>query len=90
MRPIFEYRDYRAYLRDYYSHKKANNRMFSYRLFARLAEYKSPSFFIEIARGQKRLSLWMAERFGKAMNLNDEEMAWLKRLVQDERSGQFN
>jgi uncharacterized protein (TIGR02147 family) len=49
MEAIFEYFDYRAFLRDYYLYKKSRNRNFSYRSFARKGDIKSPIFFKEVA-----------------------------------------
>jgi uncharacterized protein (TIGR02147 family) len=81
MKAIFEYFDYRAFLRDYYAENKTQNRYFSYRFFARKAGLKSPVFFKEVAEGQKRLSSGMIEKFSKALHFNEKEATYFKYLV---------
>jgi uncharacterized protein (TIGR02147 family) len=81
MKAIFEYFDYRAFLRDYYSVKKSQNRYFSYRFFARKAAIKSPVFFKEVAEGKKNLSRGMIEKFSVALQLSEKEAAYFKYLV---------
>jgi uncharacterized protein (TIGR02147 family) len=81
MKAIFEYFDYRAFLRDYYAYKKSTNRHFSYRFFARKAGIKSPVFFNEVAQGKKNLSRTMIEKFCLALQFNGKEAAYFKYLV---------
>lgn len=81
MKAIFEYFDYRAFLRDYYAENKSKNRYFSYRFFARKAGIKSPVFFKEVAEGQKKLSPGMVEKFSSALHFNEKEATYFKYLV---------
>lgn len=81
MKAIFEYFDYRAFLRDYYAENKSQNRYFSYRFFARKAGIKSPVFFKEIAEGKKKLSSGMIEKFSSALHFNEKEATYFKYLV---------
>jgi uncharacterized protein (TIGR02147 family) len=81
MKTIFEYFDYRAFLRDYYAENKSKNRYFSYRFFARKAGIKSPVFFKEVAEGQKNLSPEMVEKFSSALHFNEKESTYFKYLV---------
>ncbi|MBN1130450.1 MAG: TIGR02147 family protein, partial [Chitinispirillaceae bacterium] len=73
--------DYRAFLRDYYTFKKTQNRYFSYRFFAHKAGIKSPVFFKEVAEGQKNLSRSMIEKFSAALQLSEKEATYFKYLV---------
>jgi len=81
MKTMFEYLDYRAFLRDYYAYNKSKNRYFSYRFFARKAGIKSPVFLKEVAEGKKKLSSGMIEKFVKALQLNEKEATYFKYLV---------
>jgi uncharacterized protein (TIGR02147 family) len=81
MRAIFEYFDYRSFLRDYYTYKKSKNRYFSYRFFARAAGIKSPVFFKEVAEGKKNLSRNMIRKFCTALQFNEKEATYFKYLV---------
>lgn len=81
MKAIFEYFDYRSFLRDYYAENKSQNRYFSYRFFARKAGIKSPVFFKEVAEGKKKLSPVMIEKFSSALHLNEKEATYFKYLV---------
>jgi uncharacterized protein (TIGR02147 family) len=81
MKTIFEYLDYRAYLRDYYASEKERRKYFSYRLFARMADIKSPVFLKEVADGRKNLSRTMIEKFSAALKFNEKEAAYFKYLV---------
>jgi uncharacterized protein (TIGR02147 family) len=81
MKAIFEYFDYRAFLRDYYAKNKSENRYFSYRFFARKAGIKSPVFYKEVAEGKKKLSPAMIEKFCSALHLNEKEATYFKYLV---------
>ena len=78
---IFEYLDYRAYLRDFYASKKASTRSFSYRAFSRRAGLKSPNYLKLVIEGQRNLSTTMAERFGKACGLTQDGLAYFVDLV---------
>ena len=81
MKAIFEYYDYRGFLRDYYTSKKSQNRYFSYRFFAREAGIKSPVFFKEVAEGKKNLSRSMIEKFSIALKFSEREATYFKNLV---------
>ena len=81
MKAIFEYFDYRSFLRDYYAYKKTKNRYFSYRFFARTAGIKSPVFFKEVAEGKKNLSRSMIQKFSTALQFNEKVATYFKYLV---------
>ena len=81
MRAIFEYFDFLAFLRDYFTYKKTQNRYFSYRYFARIGGIISPVFFKEVAEGKKNLSNNMIEKFCIALQFSEKEATYFKYLV---------
>jgi uncharacterized protein (TIGR02147 family) len=78
---VFEYLDYRAYLRDVYTAKKAERRGFSFRAFSRRADLRSPNYLKLVMDGERNLTRAMAERFAKALGLDDEPAAYFVDLV---------
>ena len=78
---VFAYLDYRAYLRDYYLEQKARGRGFSYRAFSRSAKLRSPNYLKLVIDGERNLTVPMAERFGRACGVDDEEREFFVDLV---------
>lgn len=78
---IFEYDNYRVFLKDFYISSKAQNRNFSFRYFARVAAIGSPSFLKHVIDGQRNLTLPVIEKFAKALKLNKQEASFFKSLV---------
>ena len=78
---IFEYLDYRVFLRDWYRERNREGRSFSYRAFARRAGLKSPNYLKLVMDGDRNLSPKMAERFAKALGLDDEGGGYFVDLV---------
>ena len=78
---VFDFLDYREYLRAYYDDRKENGRGFSYRAFARKAGLKSPNYLKLVIDGDRNLTPAMAIRFGKACGLEDEGLLFFEQLV---------
>ncbi|MBH25154.1 MAG: hypothetical protein CMH57_12015 [Myxococcales bacterium] len=78
---IFEYLDYRDYLKDYYDAAKVHNSAFSYRYFSRRAGYSSPNFLKLVMDGQRNLSNDSIDRFAKALKLTGSEHRFFRALV---------
>ncbi len=78
---IFEYVDYRAYLRAYYDAAKQHSSVFSYRYFARRAGVSSPSFLRHVMRGERNIGN-TAGQFARALELSAEETEFFKLLVE--------
>src|SRR5580704_2060470 len=78
---IFEYDNYRNYIKDFYSESKAERPAFSFRVFSRLAGFQSPSFLKHVMDGKRNLSDESINKFVKAMKLNKEEGLFFKNLV---------
>ena len=78
---VFDYLDFREYLRAYYDAKKASGRGFSYRVFSRLAGLKSPNYLKLVIDGDRNLTPAMAQRFGSACGLEDDGLRFFGDLV---------
>jgi uncharacterized protein (TIGR02147 family) len=81
MRRLFQYIDYRMFLRDYYAEKKATTRHFSYRYFCGKAGIGSPVFLKLVMDGKSNISVEMIDKFARALNLNKQESRYFKHLV---------
>ncbi|HKY64032.1 MAG TPA: TIGR02147 family protein [bacterium] len=78
--PLFEYFDYRHFLRDRYQALKANRR-FSYRLFARRAGFRSSNIFKLVMEGRRNLTEKSSRMFAKGLRLNRSEGEYFRELV---------
>ncbi|MGE0762140.1 MAG: TIGR02147 family protein [Bdellovibrionales bacterium] len=78
---IFEYDNYREFIRDYYLQSKAKNKKFSHRLFARLAGFKSSNFIKFIIENKSNISEASVEKLAKAMRLSTLETQFFKSLT---------
>ena len=67
---IFEYTDYRAFLQDYYTEKKAEDPKYSHRWFAMKAGVRSSGYFSDVLSGKRHLTPAAALKFAKAMKLD--------------------
>lgn len=78
---VFQYLDYRAFLRDYYLDGKTRRRGFSYRNFSRRAGLRSPNYLKLVIEGERSLTPTMAARFAKACGLEQESATFFEHLV---------
>lgn len=78
---VFDYLDYRAFLRDYYVAKKEHGRGFSYRAFSKRAGIRSPNHLKRVAEGERNLSPEMAVRYARALGLEGEAATFFCDLV---------
>jgi uncharacterized protein (TIGR02147 family) len=78
---VFEYRDYRAFLRDVYRSRKQTEYGFSYRAFAKRAGLSAPNYLKLVAEGQRNLTPEMAGRFAGALGLGEESAGYFCDLV---------
>lgn len=83
---IFEYSNYREFIRDYYFFTKVRNKKFSYRVFARLAGFKSSNFIKFVIENKSNISAESAEKLAKAMKLSQLETQFFKSLAQFNQS----
>lgn len=78
---VFEYDNYREYLRDYYMSAKARDKKFSFRYFARIGGFKSGNILKIVIDGKINIVDETVEKFCKALKLNREESLFFTNLV---------
>lgn len=78
---VFEHRDYRGYLRDFYGHRKRSEYGFSLRAFSRHAGLRSSNYLKLVMDGDRNLSTDMAGRFARACGLKGEAEDYFCELV---------
>ena len=81
MKTIFEYRDYREYVRDFYESRKKCS-AFTWREFAKLAGFSSSGFLKLVCDGKTRLSKVGVEKVLHAMNLSDAQAEYFRAMVE--------
>jgi uncharacterized protein (TIGR02147 family) len=81
VKTIFEYDNYRAFLKETYLYSKSQNKNFSFRYFARIAGFKSSGFLKLVMDGKSDLSRLSIDKVAKALKLNKEETEFFKNLV---------
>ncbi|MEN9577594.1 MAG: hypothetical protein RJA70_603 [Pseudomonadota bacterium] len=77
---VFDYLDYRAYLRELYSARKKRG-SFSYRAFSLRAQLKSPNYLKLVIDGERNLTQPMAKRFAVACGLAGQASSFFCELV---------
>lgn len=78
---LFDYLDYREFLRDWYAYHKKHQRGFSYRSFSQQAGFSSPNFFKLVENGQRNLTEASLTKFVKGLKLNKQEIEFFRNLV---------
>lgn len=78
---VFEYRDYRVFLRDIYESRKKSEYGFSYRSFAKRAGLGGPNYLKLVTDGERNLTSEMAGRFAEALGLVGEAASYFCDLV---------
>ena len=81
MKPITEYEDYRAYLRDFYEERKRTS-AFSWREFAKLAGFSSSGYLKLVCDGKTRLSKIGAVKVAPAMGLAGFQAEYFRLMVE--------
>ena len=66
---IFEYYDYRLFLRDLVEYERKRNPVFSNRYIVRRAGFKSPTALKHVIDGKRNLSLESANKFASALKI---------------------
>jgi uncharacterized protein (TIGR02147 family) len=77
---VFDYLDYRRYLRDFYQRRKERS-AFSYRAFSMRAKLKSPNYLKLVIDGERNLTPAMAKRFAAACGLSGQGALFFCELV---------
>ena len=80
-RKVFEYLDYREFLRDYYNSKKEENPAFSLRVFSDKIGFKAKDFISRIMSGSKNLSNQSISKVASGLRLGKHETEFFIGLV---------
>ena len=80
MKPIVEYNDYRAYMADFYEERKRTS-AFTWREFAKIAGFTSPSYLKLVCDGKSSLSPTKMNRVAVAMGLVGYEIEYFEAMV---------
>ncbi|MEW6441617.1 MAG: TIGR02147 family protein [bacterium] len=78
---IFEYDNYRTYLKDLYAYLKENKPHFSYRYFSSKAGFRSPNLLKLVIEGKRNLSPESIGKFIHALKLNKTEGEFFRTVV---------
>lgn len=78
---IYEYDNYRSYLKDLYQSLKEQKSQFSFRYFSRMAGFRSPNFLKLVMEGKRNLTAPSIDKFAYALKLNKEETNFFRNLV---------
>ncbi len=81
MNSIFEYDNYRLYLKEYYDEQKEKHAYFSYQYLADKAGFKSKSFLYRIIMQERRMSSSSTIKISKALKHNRGEAEFFENLV---------
>jgi len=77
---IFNYTDYRTFLKDYYIFRKGQNHHFSYRSFGQRTGV-APSVLKDIITGRRNLTLSIMHRYASYMKLTNREIRYFETLL---------
>lgn len=80
MKSIYEYTNYRLFLKDYYEEQKAE-KGFTYRDFSRLTGMNSTSWLLHLIKGSKNLSTDSVIRVAKALKFSKAEADYFEMMV---------
>lgn len=79
---LYSYLSYRDYLNDWFAARKAADKRYSHRLFARRAGVSSPSLLKEVISGRRNLTPATLEGFIDALGLGEDDASFFGALVQ--------
>lgn len=78
---IFQFLNYRDYLKAFYGEEKVRNKAFSFQKMAWKAGFRSKSFFNEVIAGKKNISPTSVFSVAQALGLEGEAFAYFEGLV---------
>jgi uncharacterized protein (TIGR02147 family) len=87
---IYEYEDYRSYLRDFFSAQKESDKSFTHRYFAKLAGFSSSSFCLHVMGGRKNLSNESVQKIAAALGLDGKAAEYFEELVSYNQAKTFH
>jgi uncharacterized protein (TIGR02147 family) len=78
---VYDYRDYRAFLKDTWKYRKKQKAHFSYRLFSKKAGFSSPNFLKLVIDGQRNLTNESVAKIARGFDLKKQEREFFENLV---------
>ena len=78
---IFDYLDYRRYLKEMFEYLKRKDKKFSFRYFAQKSGFASPNFIQLVFDGKRNLSLTSLSKIAKGFGLKKKEREFFEILV---------
>jgi uncharacterized protein (TIGR02147 family) len=87
LKSIFDYTDYRTYLREYYVWAKANQRGFSHRSFMAKTGMSGPNYFKRVMEGVHDLTDKSIPKFIQALHFTETEATYFRHLVYFNQAG---
>ena len=78
---IYNYLDYRSFLKDLFSFKKNNNKNFSHRFLAARSGFSSPNFIKLVIDGKRNLKIESINKIAHGFGLNKQEHEFFKNLA---------
>jgi uncharacterized protein (TIGR02147 family) len=78
---LFEYQDYRAYLRDWFDNEKTTKPGYSFRVFAKKAGFQSSNFLMLIMQDKRNLTEESLKKCVTGLGLNLQEQEFFRNLV---------
>lgn len=78
---LFDYDDFRKFLKDYFEEQKKMRAVFSHRFFAAKAGFSSSSYCLNVIRGRFKLTPKSIEKIAKAMDLEPLQKNYFEALV---------
>lgn len=81
-RPVlFQYDDFRVYLRDWFAWMKSVKSGFSHRVFSRLTGFKAPNQLLLVIQGKRNVALNTVGKYFTALKLKQSERKYFELLV---------
>ncbi len=78
---MYTFLDYRKFIGAYFAYKRSARTTFSYRLFAKLAGFKSPNYIKLLIEGERNLKPESAYKLAAACQLDQEGVRYFETLV---------
>ncbi len=78
---IFEFQDYREYLKKYYEERKQKNALYSYQSFSRDMNFNNKGFLFNVLKGKKNLSGAHCYTISKVLEHTREQAEYFEKIV---------
>lgn len=78
---LFEYGDYRQYLKDWFRAAKAERRSYSFRSFSKKAGFRTSNFLLLVMQGKRNLTEDSLKKVVVGLDLNRQEQEFFRNLI---------